>query len=198
MPQNIEHADFDAILKKPSSNKIEAKRFLAKYALPYSIEGIVLPAKFELKINKKKNAIRLIDRTDSENPRIAYAVDIEVTNEKIHHKSCTQVIVWASPRNEELLIGFPRKVFNHLLQSHIIMITDKQQTADGKRFWERRIIQALKDRHYIYFCDKEDDNVNLQRILKEDDFFEIFEPLGWGNDKQHQRKLFVISLTELY
>ena len=197
MPQNIEHADFDEILKKPSSNKTEAKRFLAKYSLPYSIEGIVLPDKFELKINKKKNAIRLIDRTDFENPRIAYALDIEVTDEKIYHKSCTQVIVWASPRNEELLIGFPRKVFNHLLQQYVIMITDKQQTADDKRFGERRIIQALEDKRYVYFCDTGDANSDLQRISNEDDFFEIFEPLGWGNDKLHQHKLFVISLAEL-
>ncbi len=197
MPQNVQQADFDEILRKPSSNKTQAKCFLAQYSVPYRVENITLPHKFELRINKKKKSIRLIDRTDSENPRIAYAVDIEVTNETIHHKSCTQVIVWASPRNEELLIGFPRKIFNHLLQSYVIMITDKQQTPDGKRFWERRIIQALEDEHYVYFCTKNKAETDLQRIFKEDDFFEIFEPMGWGNDKQHQHKLFVISLTEL-
>ncbi|NOQ37243.1 MAG: hypothetical protein GQ569_15355 [Methylococcaceae bacterium] len=180
MPQNIEQADFDEILRKPTSNKIQAKKFLAKYPLNYAVEGVVLPEKFELKINKNKNAIRLIDRTDFECPRIAYAVDIEVTNEKIHHKSCTQVIVWASPRNEELLVGFPRKVFNHLLQEYVIMITDKQQTPDGKRFWERRIIQALEDNKFVYFCDKSQEGLDLPMIKNEDDFFEIFEPMGWG------------------
>lgn len=87
MLQNIEQADFDEDLKKPSSNKIEAKRFLAKYSKPYFIDGIRLPPNFELKINK--TAIRLIDKTEFENPRIAYAVDIEVTDEKIDHKNCT-------------------------------------------------------------------------------------------------------------
>ena len=197
MPQNIEQVDFDDVLKKPSSNKTETKRFLAKYSKPYSIDGIKLPLNFELKINKKKTAIRLIDRTDCNNPRIAYAVDIEVTDEKINHTSCTQVVVWASPENEELLIGFPRKVFNSLLQKYVIMITDKQQTSDGKRFWERRIIQALNDNHYVYFFDKNKDKKRLQSILNSDDFFEIFEPLGWGNDKKHQHKLFIISLTQL-
>lgn len=197
MSQNIQQADFDEVLRKPSSNKTQAKRFLAKYSKPYSVEGITLPENFELKINKKKNAIRLLDRTDFDNPRIAYAVDIEVTDEKINHKSCAQVIVWASPENEELLIGFPRKVFNHLLKKYVIMITDKQQTPDGKRFWERRIIQALKDKHFVYFCDKSEGKKELQRILHQDDFFETFEPLGWGNDKAHQHKLFIISLTEL-
>ena len=197
MPQNIEQVDFDDVLKKPSSNKTETKRFLAKYSKPYSIDGIKLPLNFELKINKKKTAIRLIDKTDFNNPRIAYAVDIEVTDEKINHTSCTQVVVWASPENEELLIGFPRKVFNSLLQKYVIMITDKQQTSDGKRFWERRIIQALNDNHYVYFFDKNKDKKRLQSILNSDDFFEIFEPLGWGNDKKHQHKLFIISLTQL-
>ena len=197
MPQNIEQADFDALLRKPSSNKAEAKRFLAKYTTPYSIPGITLPENFELKINNTKNAIRLIDRTDINNPRIAYAVDIEITNEKINHKSCTQVIVWASPKNEELLIGFPRKVFNHLLQKYVIMITDKQQTPDGKRFWERRIIQALDDHCFVYYCDKNLLKNNLQIIANADEFFEIYEPLGWGNDSAHQHKLFAISLTQL-
>lgn len=197
MPQNIQQADFDEILRKPSSNKAQAKKFLAKYPSHYEIEGVVLPEKFELKINKKKNSIRLIDRNDYNNPRIAYAVDIELTNEKIYHKSCTQVIVWASPRNEELLVGFPRKVFNHLLQEYVIMITDKQQTPDGKRFWERRIIQALEDNHFVYFCDKNKAELNLQEIINEDDFFETFEPIGWGDDKVHLHKLFVISLTKL-
>jgi hypothetical protein len=197
MPQNIQQAEFDAVLKKPSSNKAQAKRFLAKYTTPYSIAGITLPENFELKINHAKNAIRLIDRTDFNNPRIAYAVDIEITHEKINHQSCTQVIVWASPKNEELLIGFPRKVFNHLLQHYVIMITDKQQTPDGKRFWERRISQALEDHCFVYYCDKSHDNCNLQIIANVDDFFETYEPLGWGNDIAHQHKLFIISLTPL-
>lgn len=197
MPQNIEHADFSEVLKKPSSNKIEAKRFLAKYPTDYIVDGIELPDNFQLKANKKQTSIRLLDRNDKDNPRIAYAVDIEITHEKINHKSCSQVLVWANPRNEELLTGFPRKIFNHLLQKHIVMITDKQQTADGKRFWERRIIQALGDNRFVYFCDKKEENMQWQRIGNDDDFFEKFEPIGWGNDKLHQNKLFVMSMTEL-
>lgn len=197
MPQNIEHAYFSEVLKKPSSNKQQAKRFLAKYPIDFAIEDIVLPDNFQLKSNKKQTEIRLIDKTDRENPRIAYAVNIEITNEKINHKSCTQVLVWTSPENEDLLIGFPRKVFNHLLQKYIVMIKDKQQTADGKRFWERRIIQALNDNHFVYFCDNSSGNMQLQRIKNKDDFFEYFEPMAWGNDKQHQNKLFVISLSAL-
>lgn len=197
MPQNIEHTFFSEVLKKPSSNKIEAKRFLAKYHTDYVIENMLLPDNFQLKANKKQTSIRLLDRTSGDNPQIAYAVDIEITDQRIKRKPCRQVLVWASPENEDLLIGFPRKVFNHLLQKYIVMITDKQQTADGKRFWERRIIQALQDNHFVYFYDKTTANGKLQRIENKTDFFEYFEPLGWGNDEFHQNKLFVISLTPL-
>ncbi len=138
-----------------------------------------------------------MDRTDFNNPRIAYAVDIEISAEKINHKSCTQVLVWANPKNAECLIGFPRKVFNHLLQNYVIMITDKQRTLDGQRFWERRIVQALEDNCFVYYCDKSENKHALQRIENADDFFEFFEPLGGGNDKAHQHKLFIISLTPL-
>ena len=197
MPQTIQHADFSDILRKPSSNKTQAKKFIAKYAFPYRVEGLNLPEHFQLLANKKKTSIRLIDRTHIDVPRIAYAVDIEVTHEKIHHQTCTQVIVWANPRNEALLIGFPRKIFNHLLQKYVIMVTDKLQTPDGKRFWERRILQALADNKQVYFCDKTSVQTHLQRILNEDDFFEIFEPKGWGNEKAYQNKWFVISQTVL-
>ena len=197
MPQNIQHADFSDILRKPSSNKTLAKKFIAKYSSPYIVDGLNFPDNFQLLANKKKTSIRLIDRTDIDNPRISYAVDIEVSDEKIKHKTCTQVIVWANPRNEELLIGFPRKMFNHLLQKYVIMVTDKQQTPDGKRFWERRIIQALDDNKFVYFCDKTSGTSNLQSILNADDFFEFFEPIGWGNDEPYQNKWFLISQVVL-
>lgn len=196
-PQNIEHADFSEILKKPSSNKAQAKRFLAKYPVDYKIENIVLPDNFRLMSNKKQTEIRLLDLSDKENPRIAYAVDIEISHEKINHKSCTQILVWKRPGNEEVLNGFPAKIFTHLLQKYIVMITDKQQTADGKRFWENRIVQAFQEGCFVYFCDKNLGENKLQLIENSDDFFEYFEPMGWGNDKLHQNKLFIVSIAEL-
>jgi phosphoribosylaminoimidazole-succinocarboxamide synthase len=77
------------------------------------------------------------------------------------------------------------------------MITDELQTVDGKRFWEVRISQAFQNNHFVYFLDKNSVDKKLQRIESSDDFFEYFEPLGWGSDKAHQNKWFVISLEEL-
>jgi hypothetical protein len=197
MPEVIGLTDFSGVLKKPRLNRNEAKKFLADYSCNYVVDEIILPKHFQLKSNKKQTVIRLIDRTDFDNPRIVYAVDIEFTNEKINQKSCTQILVWASPENEDFLIGFPRKMFNHFLQKYVVMITDKQQTFDGKRFWERRIVDAFRENHFVYFFDKNLSENKLQRIESSDDFFETFEPLGWGNDKGHQNKWFLISLSEI-
>ena len=140
MPEVIDFTDFSGNLKKPRLNKNEAKKFLASYPRDYQIDGINLPENFQLKSNKKQTIIRLLDRTDRESTQIIYAVDIELTEEKIDQKTCTQILVWTRPGEDEILQGFPAKMFHHLLQKYVVMITDKQQTADGKRFWENRIV----------------------------------------------------------
>lgn len=197
MPKYLDFADFSNTLKRPSFNRNEAKKFLADYPCDYVVDGIDLPENFQLKSNKKQTVIRLLDRTDRENPQIAYAVDIELTDEKINQKSCTQILVWKRPLNEEALIGFAAKMFNHFLKKYIVMITDELQTVDGKRFWEVRISQAFQNNYFVYFFDKNSVDKKLQQIESSDDFFETFEPLGWGNDKAHQNKWFVISLAAL-
>lgn len=194
-PQTIKRAKFAETFNKPSSNKAEAKKFLAKYPIAYIVDDIILPECFELKSNKTKTKIRLLDRSDKNNPRIVYAVDIKINHKIIIHQTCTQVLVWASPSNEDLLIGFPRKIFNHLLKHYAIMITDQEQTPDGKRFWERRIAQAFNDGLFIYFYDET--NSILTAIKDNDDFFENYEPYGWGNDKAHKDVLFIISATAI-
>lgn len=194
-PQTIKRAKFTEVFNKPSSNKNEAKKFLEKYPIAYSVDDVILPEYFELKSNKAKTKIRLLDRTDKDNPRIVYAVDIKINQQVIAHHTCSQVLVWASPSNEDLLIGFPRKIFNHLLKRYAIMITDQEQTPDGKRFWERRIVQAFNDGLLVYFYDTT--NQLLIAIKNSDDFFENYEPESWGNDKVHKNILFIISATPI-
>jgi hypothetical protein len=197
MPKYLDFADFSNTLKRPSFNRNEAKKFLADYPRDYVVDGIDLPENFQLKSNKKQTVIRLLDRKDRENLQIAYAVDIELTDEKINQKSCTQILVWKRAGSEELLRGFAKKLFNHFLQKYVVMITDELQTSDGKRFWENRIVEAFVENKFVYFLDKNSVDKKLQQIESSDDFFETFEPLGWGNDKAHQNKWFVISMTAL-
>lgn len=197
-PQTIRRAKFAEILNKPSLNKQQAKKFIAKYSIDYFIENVVLPESFVLKSNKNKTQIRLLDRSNNNEPRIAYAVNIKVTTKKISCRSCTQVLVWASPDNEDMLIGFPRKIFNHLLDTYAIMITDQEQTPDGKRFWERRIAQAFKDGMFVYFWDESNSISPLEQIKNNDDFLENYEPKAWGDDMLHKSKLLIIGASQIF
>ncbi|MDF4310680.1 hypothetical protein P3697_26995 [Vibrio parahaemolyticus] len=199
MPRNLVTAFFDDVLKKPSSNREQAQMFLTDglAPTPYIIDGLDIEDGFELYSKNNETSIRLIDHRKVDDPRIAYAVKVQVSDEKIGLSACTQVMVWANPRNEEVLLGFPRKIFNHLLEKHVIMITDKEQTPDGKRFWERRISNAFEDGLFVYYNDASDGETNLQLIPDEDEFFETYEPLGWGDDPDHMHKMFIISKHSL-
>lgn len=193
MPFLIDDVDFSDLLKKPSTNKQAAKSFLAKYPKDYVIEGFDVPLGFRLVSAKSEKSIRLIDIRDRAEPRIVYAVDIILTGEIINNRFCTQVMVWASPSNEDLLIGLPRKVFNHFLERYIIVVSDDEQTADGKRFWERRISNAFADNNHVYYIE----NDQPREILSVDDFFENFESIGWGKSEVHKERLFAISKIQL-
>ncbi len=196
-PQTIKRAKFAEVLNKPSSNKQQAKKFIAKYSIDYSIENIILPEGFVLKSNKHKTEIRLLDRTDKDNPRIAYAVDIKVTNKKIGRQSCTQILVWVGNNRQYRDLKLPEKLFAHLLKIYAIMITDKEQTLDGKRFWKNQIGDAFIEGMFVYFLDKNDPALQLQLIKDNDDFLENYEPKGWGDDQSHQNVLFIISASQI-
>lgn len=199
MPRNLDTATFDGMLKKPSENKLQTQMFFTDGSTPepYLVKGLKIADGFNLYSKNNETSIRLIDHRNIDDPRIAYAVKVQVSEDRIGHSTCTQVMVWANPRNEEALIGFPRKIFNHLLEKHIIVITDKEQTPDGKRFWERRISNAFEDGLFVYYKDASSGDGELQSIQDEDEFFETYEPLGWGYDDEHMHKMFIISKKAL-
>lgn len=197
MPKLIPETDFSDNLRRPSSNKSAAKKFLAKYPKPYVLNGFDVPDTYKFVCNKKGKQIRLINKADIDNPRIVYAVDIQLSDKKIAQQSCSQVMVWSDPLEEELTIGLPKKVFNSLLDEHIIMISDDEQTEDGKRFWERRIVQAIRDQHHVYYYDSLQLGSSLIDIDSAEEFLDKYEPMGWGRDEQHKGKMFIISKTKL-
>lgn len=105
-------------------------------------------------------------------------------------------MVWADPSNEDELVGLPKKVFNNLLQEYAIIISDSEQTPDGKRFWERRILQSMNSGFFVYYVDTNQLG-SLERIHNREAFFDHYLPIGWGNDKEHQGRLFVISVEDI-
>ena len=113
-------------------------------------------------------------------------------------KKCMELLVWKAVTglHESVQNGFARKVINHLLTSHNIVITDKHRTESFKRFWLDRMSEslALEGQELFYINLDNDEEPIVDHIESLEDFLEIYVPLGWGNESKN--KVFVISEKE--
>ncbi|PTO70265.1 hypothetical protein CWN84_25210 [Vibrio splendidus] len=199
-------------LTTPKKNREETQVFLNEKPENFAVQRFVVPYGYRLLIGSKKmhgdgehQTICLV--TDSKESETVYKVKMIVRNEPnayLSCKNCTQLIVWRSTSGKHRFVtsGFPSLVFNHLLQTHDIMITDEQQTDDGRRFWLDRIGEALYvPEQFVYYVDLNELNSDLapkiSKIDNEDELFETYVPKGWGDDESDKNKAFVISRRDL-
>ena len=213
MPQFIP-SGFDIKLTVPSSNKRETAAFLAAKPNAFELPDFVVPAQYQLVASDwkaseegKVQTICLI-YSGGMDAETVYKVKIIVRfepNAYLPVKNCTQLIVWrqASGIHENVLSNFAKTVFNFLLRTHNIMITDEQQTEDGKRFWLNRMGESftIANRN-VYFIDldelDEDLSPKVESIDTYDDLMEFYVPRGWGTDEEHRNKAFIISSQNRY
>lgn len=212
MPQFIE-SSFDIKLAVPSSNKRETAAFLDAKPKDFVLPDFAVPAGYQLVANAWKESEEGQVRTicliysGGVDAETVYKVKIIVRFEPNAHlpvKNCTQLIVWrqASGVHENVLSNFAKTVFNFLLYSHDIMITDEQQTEDGKRFWLNRMGESFTIAiRNVYFIDldelDEDLSPKVESIDTYNDLMEFYVPKGWGMDKEHRNRAFIISTQKL-
>ncbi|MGR6831326.1 hypothetical protein [Aliivibrio wodanis] len=212
MPQLIE-AGFDMKLTTPSSNKEETAAFLNAKPKAFALPDFAVPAGYQLVAsNPAKNQDGEIQTicliySGGDVAETVYKVKMIVRSEPNQYlavKNCTQLIVWrqAAGPHGLVLSGFARTIFNFLLRSHNIMITDEQQTADGKRFWLDRMGEsfAIIDRKVYYInLDQLDNDMTpiVEHIESFDELMENYVPQGWGVDEEHKNRAFIISTQNL-
>ncbi|WP_045407400.1 hypothetical protein [Vibrio jasicida] len=212
MPQLIE-VGFDMKLTTPSSNKTETAAFLVDKPQEFILPGFVVPAGYRL-VTKRYTltdegmiqTICLIYIGGNE-PETVYKVKLIVRNEPNAYlpvKNCTQLLVWRQVAGPHSLVlsGFARQVFHFLLRSNNIMISDEQQTSDGKRFWLDRMGEAFSIADAsVYYIDLDELDGSLipvvVRIHSFEDLMEKYVPKGWGADESHKGRVFVISTQQL-
>ena len=124
-----------------------------------------------------------------------------VRHEAVKHNSLQlgrQVLVW---RNKDVhsaaARGFAAMVFfNYLLPKYKALVADKEQTANGKQFWEYALGTALEKGLYVYYLDRRS---TPNRLLKLDDYAEVlaYEDELWGYENGHLRTFAVISQVPL-
>ncbi|MFA0114227.1 hypothetical protein AB4407_11210 [Vibrio sp. 10N.261.46.E11] len=200
-------------LTRPSSNKIETEAFLLAKPADFALSDFAVPAGYRLVANKPaqtqegETQIICLIYTGGEYAETVYKVKTIVRNEPNAYlpiKNCTQLVVWRqiTGLHGHVLSGFARTVFNFLLRSHSIMITDEQQTEDGKRFWLDRMGEsfAIADRDVYYVNLNELDNEMspvIKRIDSSNDLMENYIPNEWGADEEHKNRAFIISTQEI-
>lgn len=103
-----------------------------------------------LKLYRKRYQIFAVDEKNRETP-LAYWVKL-ADNQVFGVKGITQIGVWrdsASTRTKDLA---KHVLFNVILPEFKVIITDAQQTADGRHFWILRVDDALASGLNVYLA----------------------------------------------
>jgi hypothetical protein len=111
-------------------------------------------------------------------------------------KTSRQVLVWRDPDTGSN-VGFANKVFfEHLLPTYGLIVSDTQQSPDGKRFWLWSIDQALKSGLHAYYLDSSVRSPRLVPILDVSDL----DPHSniWGTNSINKKRLLLISEKSLF
>lgn len=212
MPQNIPD-DFAMKLVSRKSNLEQARAFLHDQPSNFEVPNFTVPHGYKLLQSKTKKhndgeqkIICLV--TDSEiEPEIVYELKLlirETPNAYLNERNATQLLVWRTvvPAHQGVLNGFAARVFAHLLNAYNIMITDEQQTSEGKRFWIYRMAEAIESpSQKVFYIDLNELDENMTpEVIEIKDFEELQEkyvPIGWGGDESHKERVFAISKTEI-
>ncbi|CVE53384.1 MULTISPECIES: hypothetical protein [Serratia] len=201
MPLNIPEAGFNTKLNVTGNNIEHTTAFMQKGVVDFSLPGYTTPHGYRLVKARTEDHYRLV--TDSQDPVTVYAVRLEFMENIVPgRRSCTQIMVWRSvqPQYTSAVTGLPRMFFQYFLESHSIVVSDSEQTSDGRRFWEGMIAWAIQaDGYHVYVSDGTEEDRPLTFMTSWDDFYGTWTDFCWGDDRDcHSHRLLVISKDQLH
>ncbi|MEX3024499.1 hypothetical protein [Proteus sp. STS61-E] len=191
--------NLDKLLRINSANVENTIHFLNEGVNDISINYFEIPIGYRLVKSLRKDQYRLIT-TDKES-ETAYLVELRFRQDIVYGKTtCTQIKVWRSriPKHRDAIRELPRTFFCNLLKVHNIVVTDEEQTSDGKGFWIDMILWAFSKGHYIYASDGTEEDRPLHLIDSIEDFYNNWDTFCWGKDRDtHTHRLLIISKEKL-
>ncbi|MCT8351520.1 hypothetical protein [Photorhabdus kayaii] len=201
MPVLIPEADFDIKLNMTEKNVEHTQAFIERGVKDFSLPGLVTPYGYRLLTSVSGNQYRLV--TDVDMPETVYAVKLEFMEHIVpSKKTCTQILVRRTvlPQHDGAVRGLPQEFFKFFLERYSIIVSDSEQTLDGRRFWERMIAWAISiNGYHVYVSDGTKEERPLNLITSWDDFYVTWANYCWGHDKDyHYHRLFVISKELLH
>lgn len=161
-----------------------------------------------IKITDKREYIRFSDTKivyeyrrmffclDTLNKKILYYMQYDISYTKTLGSFLWQSLVWRD-ENSPQVNTLPHKIFfDKLLPKWGIVATDGRQTKDGKRFWQYQVTYALEQKINVYYFNLK--TKELEQIETIDHFDNVIRKYDiWGDSKDHQNKLIVISIFNL-
>jgi len=124
-------------------------------------------------------------------PKIIYYVKYEIQNLGfISRKAASQVLVWKAS-GYPATSGLPADIFfERILPKTGTIVTDYQQTPNGKRFWGDRIGTALDSGKFVYYVNFQPLRV-IKRISSIDDLRSLDKEIYGGHQKYRQRRVII-------
>lgn len=131
---------------------------------------------------------------ENDTQRAAYAMQFTVSSNTYLRTTCAQqVMVW---RDNQVFVTrnlSERIFFEHLLPKYHAIITDSMQTEDGQRFWDNRIIDALRIGLNVYYVSLIPPR-EVTAITSDKEYQAITRKKEiWGGENKHQARRLVIS-----
>lgn len=132
--------------------------------------------------------------------KIVYAMDWEERT-ILGKKAAYQVEVWSSGIVPEIRNYVSKVFWEHLFNKNKLVCTDRYQTPDGKRLWEKMLSIAFSKGYYVYYYDisKTDSDKIVVKEFKDIADFSKYADDGriWLSNSSGQKKLLLISETKL-
>lgn len=200
-PLLIDDADFSSKLDKTSRNIEHTEQFLARGVEDYKIDGYVLASGYRLVKSLRGDQYRIVT-TDNGKPLTAYAVKLVHHNEITWpHTAVTQVMVWRTSVTPHYMAvqGFPRIFFHHLLNITNIVVSDSEQTGEGRKFWRDMLNWAYSSGYSLYVADgTEGEDWPKFPIANMEELEERWLEYAWGRDRDvHLHRRLIISKKPL-
>lgn len=112
-------------------------------------------------------------------------------------RPATQNLVWrsANAQHSAVLRDVAQKVFfNYILENYDVILSDNNQTGEGKYFWQRQMSTALALGMHVYYYQML--SAHLQPILTQEALNDLEDQL-WSEAQVHEHHLALISKVAL-
>ena len=189
-PQNIFDTDFKLSLKYP--NKVKYKELKHKHGalitnLTENVALYLFPSELALLDDSKEKTLYYVQF--KEKPFLG-------------RKAITQIKLWSDPVSSytDSVFKDGMKItayafFKILLPKADLILSDTQQTQAGRRFWEKRVKDALTHSLFVYVIDR---NLKTKsQITSMEEFDNIKDDL-WGDSDSFLAKRIAISHLKLW